>query len=215
MSLLAFRVGDSLSNIARLDHPTHAISELGGRANDVDRLQRGEVPFLTITSDDEHYVVAPTREGIDAFVSRHMVAAVVIVRDRSALILQRGPTAPWMPLAWNLPGGGVDAGETTEEAAVREAYEEAGIPLDPHALTFLHTFNGGGWFLDVYAARTASRALPTSAPRDAREALLPIDPKLGHPESCSYEWVTARNIDEFHFVPFVKEAVLRALRQYA
>ena len=48
-------------------------------------------------------------------------AAVVIVRNNKALILQRGYTAPWMPGKWNLPGGGIDQGETPIKAAKREA----------------------------------------------------------------------------------------------
>jgi len=58
-------------------------------------------------------------------------AAAVVVRNPQGqvLLLRRGPGAPWMPGKWNLPGGGKDPGETTEQAAIREAHEEAGIDL--------------------------------------------------------------------------------------
>lgn len=213
MNLLVYRLGDSLAHATRVTLQGASIEELTGREADIDRLLRGEASHFTVTSEGNLYVVALTQAGIDAFAAAHMVAAVVITRGGKALVLQRGPTAPWMPLAWNLPGGGVDAGELTEDAAIREAVEESGIRLDRRALRYIRTFDGGGWFIDMYTAPTESRALPEAAPRTRREELLPVDPKLGHPESCSYEWVTADEVDALHFVPFVKEAILTALAQ--
>ena len=43
------------------------------------------------------------------------------------LLLLRGPTAPWMPNRWNLPGGGVEHGESTFDAARRETLEETAL----------------------------------------------------------------------------------------
>lgn len=56
-------------------------------------------------------------------------AAVIIEQDGHVLLLQRGPTAPWMPNRWNLPGGIVEPGETPVQAAVREAEEETGLRI--------------------------------------------------------------------------------------
>lgn len=42
---------------------------------------------------------------------------------------------------WHFPGGGVDHGETIEQAARREAQEEAGC--DPDALSLIGMFNNG------------------------------------------------------------------------
>lgn len=55
--------------------------------------------------------------------------SVMVFDDEGHLLfLRRGPTDPWMPGRWNFPGGKLDAGESFEEAALRELYEEAGIP---------------------------------------------------------------------------------------
>lgn len=55
-------------------------------------------------------------------------AARVVVRHGPAtLLLFRGPTAPWAPNHWDVPGGLVGANETPEMAARRELQEEAGI----------------------------------------------------------------------------------------
>jgi 8-oxo-dGTP diphosphatase len=58
-----------------------------------------------------------------------MRSVAVIVEDPQGrvLLLLRGPTDPWMPRRWNLPGGRIERGESPTEAAMRETYEEAGL----------------------------------------------------------------------------------------
>ena len=55
-----------------------------------------------------------------------------------------------MPGWWNLPGGGVDDGESMRQAAVRELAEEAGLVVEPDALslhyrTWLTPSDGPRW----------------------------------------------------------------------
>lgn len=58
-----------------------------------------------------------------------MRSVSVIIEDRQGrvLLLLRGPTDPWMPGRWNLPGGRIERNESVAEAARREAHEEAGL----------------------------------------------------------------------------------------
>ncbi|WP_062206774.1 NUDIX domain-containing protein [Streptomyces sp. NBRC 109706] len=51
--------------------------------------------------------------------------------DRLLLVLERGRNC------WELPGGGIEPGETPREAAVRELWEEAGQRLPPERLRFV------------------------------------------------------------------------------
>ena len=83
-------------------------------------------------------------------------AAVVIIRNNKALILQRGYTAPWMPGKWNLPGGGIDENETPEIAAKREALEETSIDLTHHNIVSLTIQDGGGWILETFMTKINS-----------------------------------------------------------
>jgi len=77
-------------------------------------------------------------------------AAKVILVDRTdRILLFRGgdPTAPEAGTWWFPPGGGLEAGETAEQAARREVLEETGLHLSDLGPVVFHrsaefTFNG-------------------------------------------------------------------------
>jgi acetyl-CoA carboxylase carboxyl transferase subunit beta len=54
-------------------------------------------------------------------------AGVVIVADGAILLVQRGHE-PQLG-RWSVPGGRVEPGETLQQAAAREAYEETGLEV--------------------------------------------------------------------------------------
>lgn len=61
----------------------------------------------------------------------------VVVRDADGLVLlfhTRDPTYPELGTWWELPGGGLEAGESHADAAGRELMEETGIRVDPASL---------------------------------------------------------------------------------
>lgn len=62
-------------------------------------------------------------------VSKREVALAVIFRDDRVLVALRakGPLAG----CWEFPGGGIEVGETVEDAAIRECVEELGIRVRP------------------------------------------------------------------------------------
>lgn len=63
-------------------------------------------------------------------------ARVLLLDDGGRVLLFRGgdPGAPERGTWWITPGGGLDAGETHAEGAVRELFEETGLRLEVSAL---------------------------------------------------------------------------------
>jgi 8-oxo-dGTP pyrophosphatase MutT (NUDIX family) len=63
-------------------------------------------------------------------------ASVIVLRDDplEVLLLRRSEKSSFVPNAWVFPGGAAEEGESLRDAAVREAFEEAGLPLDPETL---------------------------------------------------------------------------------
>jgi ADP-ribose pyrophosphatase YjhB (NUDIX family) len=80
-------------------------------------------------------------------------AGALIVHD-GKLLLQRRAIEPWLG-AWCAPGGFCDAGEDLASAAVREAFEEAGLRIELTGYL--------GQWVDVYYAGTDDGADPSYA----------------------------------------------------
>jgi 8-oxo-dGTP diphosphatase len=120
-----------------------------------------------------------------------MHSAAVIIEDRNGrvLLLLRGPTAPWMPYRWNLPGGMVEPGETPEDAAIREAREETDLRV--HSLVPLARARAarGGTLNVFYAERWSGRV------------------RLIDREHVSHVWVPRETAGDWDLVPPQRETL--------
>jgi 8-oxo-dGTP diphosphatase len=65
-----------------------------------------------------------------------LAAAAVIINQGKFLITQRHP-AKQMGLLWEVPGGAVEAEETSRSAAIRELKEEIGIHVQASEIQFI------------------------------------------------------------------------------
>lgn len=106
-------------------------------------------------------------------------AAGIILRNKEGhvLLLQRGPTSRDFPNHWAIPGGVVEEGETSIDAAIRETLEEAGFEAKKDDL------------------RLWTRALRDDVEFTAFIHLPPVEfaPTLGpegNPENVSWAWAS-------------------------
>lgn len=134
---------------------------------------------------------------------RQVIAKTVFVNEKDeALVLRRSkwlrqPERTHRP---DFPGGQVEAGETERQGAVREAFEEAHITVDPMALELLYT---GTDYLEKEDV-IVMRLLFTTKLDHTPEVVLSM-------EHESFEWVPLNDLPgDFEFSPFYVDALKHA-----
>ena len=84
------------------------------------------------------------------------VLGVVARKDGKFLITKRVMTKQWAPGWWEVSGGAVLAGESPEEAVLREVREETGLEVKAEDREYLFTYHrenpgkGDNYFVDVF-----------------------------------------------------------------
>ncbi|GAA4642492.1 NUDIX hydrolase [Gordonia humi] len=120
---------------------------------------------------------------------RHGAAGLLLTAvadDGVAVLLQHRAVWSHQGGTWGLPGGARDSHETVEQAAVREAFEEAGITgdqLDVVDSVVTHRASSG-WTYTTVLARAASRIATTP-----------------NGESTELRWVRAADVAELPLHP--------------
>jgi 8-oxo-dGTP pyrophosphatase MutT (NUDIX family) len=117
---------------------------------------------------------------MNAWVLRRQAARVVLLNDRDQIFLIKAvdPADSSKPPWWEIPGGGIDPGEASEQAAYRELHEEAGVTeaeVGPVVWVQHVEFDFGGYHFDqdevIHVARTAQRDIRPPQGLEALEAL--------------------------------------------
>ena len=113
--------------------------------------------------------------------------AVVYTDDGKALLLTRSQTDAQRPAGFDLPGGGVEARETMQEAVLREIFEETGLAVTSTDVQLLWTKavvdHGKNVIRLLYGCKTHDDAVHLSFEHDAFAwvPLASIAEELNHP----------------------------------
>ncbi len=82
---------------------------------------------------------------------------VVLCHSSGQFLLQRcAMTKKYSPGAWDITGGGVNAGENAREASLREVYEELGLRIPPEKLRLGWKKTGtdaGNYHVEIWGAK--------------------------------------------------------------
>jgi 8-oxo-dGTP diphosphatase len=71
---------------------------------------------------------------------RIAIATAALVRDGRVLMAHRHPERRWYPDCWDLVGGHIEAGESAEQAVIRECSEEIAVRIrDPRPVPMAFT----------------------------------------------------------------------------
>lgn len=90
-------------------------------------------------------------------IQRTIVSALILSNDHKLLMGMKDPSKGGVyPDCWHIPGGGVDEGETFEEALKREVLEETGIDISAYQIKLI-PFAGSG--LAEKTLKTGERVL--------------------------------------------------------
>ena len=118
----------------------------------------------------------------------HLTVLGVIRRpDNTFLITQRELTKSWAAGWWEVSGGGVQAGETSEQAVIREVKEETGIDVSKAGGGYQFSYRrenpdeGDNYIVDIYRFDM-----------DVREE----DVVVQDGETCGFKFATAEEIRE-------------------
>ena len=109
-------------------------------------------------------------------------AILVLIPEGDVLLLKRAPESHFAPEQWGFPGGKIEAGETTLEAAIRETKEETQLRV--------RSVRSLGIFNNAVAAYVS----------DSFEGEVKIDF-----EHTDWAWVRPADLDEYDLAPSVRE----------
>jgi 8-oxo-dGTP diphosphatase len=127
-------------------------------------------------------------------VSPTSVRIVLSDHDGRVLMLQRAADDDILPGAWELPGGGIDPGESARQAAARELHEEVGLDLGADALAEWGVFDRpGGRRTAFFAAGCAAGDCAPTLSHEHDDWRWAEGPEEVEPLTPSARWAVARH----------------------
>ncbi|HEX8996944.1 MAG TPA: NUDIX domain-containing protein [Ktedonobacterales bacterium] len=140
--------------------------------------------------------------------SRYRIACSAIIERGGEYLMARRRDIGW----WNLPGGGLEAGETVEQGLAREVREEVGIEVRIMRLVGVYSKPQKSEVVLTFLCKPADETLPTTSEEVSEvrwftadalpEDTLPkhrqrvLDAALGQPEAILRAQTTSTEEDQ-------------------
>ena len=139
------------------------------------------------------------------FIYRPNVAAILRNRRGKILVCER----LGVDGAWQFPQGGIDGGETPEEALVREVWEEIGVPAADFAIVekrgpYCYLYGGGRMKRGHHGKEQFYFLCDFTGREDG------IDVEREHAEFQSYRWIEPAEFEP-RWLPEMKREVYGAV----
>jgi 8-oxo-dGTP diphosphatase len=129
---------------------------------------------------------------------KKVMCKVAIICGSRVLALKRSRWVIYHPGRWDVPGGALDPGETKEQAAVREALEEAGFEIEEKGLRLVDSQS------KMRDGKPAERFCFAYFVDEE------FEPNLSF-EHSKYRWIGVEEFDEIDLPNFYKDCVIKAL----
>ena len=119
-----------------------------------------------------------------------------LIRDGERFLICKRPAHKARALMWEFPGGKVEAGESPQDALIRECMEELDITLDVKGLFMQVTHD----YPDIQIRLSLYEAVIASGQLRGKE----------HEALC---WILPREIPDYEFCPADKDIIDRIRRE--
>ncbi|HEY0249154.1 MAG TPA: NUDIX hydrolase [Gryllotalpicola sp.] len=143
--------------------------------------ERAPLPRRPLSSGDG-WVTGPDGRR---FWGTYGAAGLLLVHREVGVLLQHRAVYSHFGGTWGLPGGARHDGESAADGAVREAHEEAGIPIGEVVIDFESVWDLGWWSYTTVVGHI-DRA---------------FTPVIGDAESIELRWVPFADIDTLELHP--------------
>lgn len=128
----------------------------------------------------------------------HLSTGVAVCRDIKVLMVRRAESDS-LPGNYEMPGGGVDEGETILEGALREVMEETGLIVSK----VISTFEGFDY---------STSKKPKVRQTNYLVEVQPGEVKLNPAEHDQFVWVNINNLNELQMTQKMHKCMLDVLR---
>ena len=112
-------------------------------------------------------------------------AGLLVHHPEAGVLLQHRVSWSHFGQTWGIPGGALHEDESPEQAAIREANEEAGVPVEVLTIQYSSVLDLGAWSYTTVVAL-------------ASEAFTPV---IGDAESVELRWVPIDDVDKLPLHP--------------